>query len=136
MSTNTVIRGCGFHHAAIQTTNFEAAKAFYRDVMGCRVAHECDIDVRKLCLLDLGDGSHIEIIGIPQSMVPAGPTQAFPLVHIALRVDDVDAAVDRVRAAGRPLTMEPKDVSLGTMPVRVAFFDGPSGESVELFQVK
>ena len=35
-----------------------------------------------------------------------------------------------------PVTVEPKEVRLNTLPATVAFFTGPSGESVELFQEK
>ncbi len=46
---------------------------------------------------------------------------------------DVDAAIARVRAAGRPITLEPRDAVLGDYPVRVGFFKGPAGEIVEFF---
>jgi hypothetical protein len=50
-----------------------------------------------------------------------------------LAVDDVRGAVERVRAAGRPITVEPKDVVLAGRPTTLAFFQGPGGESVEFF---
>ncbi|HOJ20318.1 MAG TPA: VOC family protein [Armatimonadota bacterium] len=136
MAGNTVVAGCGFHHVAIQTTDYEATKQFYTQVLGFRPANEWTMDVRQLCLLDMGDGGYVEVVGIPESMVPEGNIKQFPMVHLAIRVADVDAAVDRVRAAGRPITIEPKDVLLGTVPARIAFFQGPNGEVIELFQEK
>ncbi|HHX42136.1 MAG TPA: VOC family protein [Armatimonadetes bacterium] len=136
MAGNTVVAGCGFHHVAIQTTDYETTKRFYTEVLGFRPANEWKMDVRQLCLLDMGDGGYVEVVGIPASMVPEGDIKQFPMVHLALRVADVDAAVDRVRAAGRAITIEPKDVLLGTMPARIAFFQGPNGEVIELFQEK
>jgi len=136
MAGNPVVAGCGFHHVAIQTTDYETTKRFYTEVLGFRPANEWKMDVRQLCLLDMGDGGYVEVVGIPASMVPEGDIKQFPMVHLALRVADVDAAVDRVRAAGRAITIEPKDVLLGTMPARIAFFQGPNGEVIELFQEK
>lgn len=131
MSTNSLIAGCGFHHAAIQTTDYEGTKRFYTEVLGCRLAHEWASGERRLCLLDLGDGGHIEVISAAEAPSAA---QQYPIIHLALRADDVDAAIARVRAAGRPVTMEPKDVMLGDKPARVAFFQGPNGEVLEFFR--
>ncbi|MBI3946102.1 MAG: VOC family protein [Armatimonadetes bacterium] len=132
MSSNPVVKGLGFHHAAIQTTDYEATRRFYTEVLGCRLAREWSAGERRLCLLDLGDGGYIEVIGSP---APAGPetVKQAPMIHLALRCADVDAAIARVRAAGRPVTIEPKDALLGDLAVRLAFFQGPSGEILELF---
>ena len=43
--------------------------------------------------------------------------------------------IEKVRAAGRPVTMEPSDKALGPdYPIRVAFCTGPAGEEIEFFQ--
>ena len=84
-------------------------------------------------LLDTGDGNYFEISqGDPEQDQAVGLFQ-----HIALRADDCDAAMEAVLATGAEVTMEPKDVSLsGTPPLqlRIAFFKGPDGEIIELFQ--
>jgi glyoxylase I family protein len=54
-----------------------------------------------------------------------------------LRTDDCDAALERARAAGAEVTVEPKTVAIfgePKIPVRLAFFKGPDGEICELFQ--
>ncbi|MDH7571819.1 MAG: VOC family protein [Armatimonadota bacterium] len=135
MSANRVVKGLGFHHAAVQTHRYEETKRFYTEVLGCRLRLEWEMGERKLALLDLGDGGHIEVIGVPASPNDA-PAKQAPMIHLALRVEDVDAAVARVRAAGCPVTVEPKDVTLGSLPVRVAFFQGVNGEVLEFFQEK
>ena len=129
MSTNAVIEGLGFHHAALQTTDYEGTKRFYTEVLGCRLAREWGSGDRRLCLLDLGDGGCIEVIGAAEA--PTEPVQQFPMIHLALRVADVDAAIARVPPAdGHP---EP-DADLGGKSVRIAFFLGPCGELLEFFQ--
>jgi len=130
---NPAIPGCGFHHISIMTRDFETSLAFYRDVLGMRVHFTWDSAGRPFGLLDAGDGAYIELQGPkPDSNVDV---PAIPLAHFALATTDARAAIEKVRAAGYAVTVEPKDVNLGgTLPVTVAFFTGPSGESVEFFQ--
>jgi glyoxylase I family protein len=131
-SINTVLPGLGFHHIAVQTRDYEGTVRFYQEVLGCRLVHAWEADIRKLCLLDLGDGGHIEVIGTPAAPEPA--PQGPPMIHATFCVDDVDAAIQRVRQAGCPITVEPKTVDLGGMRVRLGFFQGPNGEILEFFR--
>jgi catechol 2,3-dioxygenase-like lactoylglutathione lyase family enzyme len=129
---NTTVPGCGFHHISIMTQNLEESLRFYRDVLGMPVRLEFQVAGRPFALLDMGDGSYIEL----QAPKPDTAEQAAgnPLVHFALAARDVRASIEKVRQAGYPVTVEPKDVQLNTLAASVAFFTGPSGESVELFQ--
>jgi len=57
--------------------------------------------------------------------------------HVALRTNDTDAALERARAAGCEVWVEPKTLlNLGNSgaDVRLAFFKGPDGELIEFFQ--
>lgn len=57
--------------------------------------------------------------------------------HVAFRSNDVDKAVAAAVAAGAIVTVEPKDVVLGSnpsTPVRIAFVKGLNGEILEFFQ--
>jgi glyoxylase I family protein len=104
----------------------------YRDVHGMQVRLETILGVRHFALLDMGDGSYVELVMNPENNGLLAPGN--PLVHFALATHDVRGVIEKLRAAGYPITMEPKDIQLGTLPASVAFFTGPSGESVELFQ--
>ena len=56
--------------------------------------------------------------------------------HYAFATDAVDEIIEKVRHAGYEVTMEPVDKVIPTeppFPIRIAFFTGPCGESVELF---
>lgn len=128
---NQTIPGCGFHHISIQTQNYDAALRFYRDVLGMSLKCTFDVGGRPFALLDMGDGSYVEL---QAPKAEAGGQVGNVLVHFALATSDVRAAIEKVRAAGCTVTVEPKHVMLDTMPAVVAFFNGPSGESVELFQ--
>lgn len=132
---NSVIAGCGTHHIALQTSDWEASLKLYRDVLGMEVVAEFGSAERKIVLLDIGDGSHMELfaptVDTPQ---PASASINGPLMHFALATSDARAAIEHVRRAGYEVTVEAKDLDLGPLKVTIAFFNGPSGESVEFFQ--
>ena len=86
---------------------------------------------RKIVLVDMGDGSHLEQLG-PRldgqgSEIAASPIH--PLVHLALTTTDARAALEKVRSAGYPVTVEPKEVVLNTLAVT-------NDETIEFFQVR
>jgi len=130
MSNNRVIGGGGFHHVAIRVHDFDASVKFYIEVLGFTERVRWGEGNGRGILLDTGDGNYLEIFagGAP------GPKPEGAFLHLALRTDNVDKAIEVARAAGMEVTVEPKDVSLGTVPARIAFFKGPDGEIIELFQ--
>jgi len=132
---NAVIAGCGMHHVAVHARDWEASLRLYRDVLGMEPIAEFGAPERKIVLLDTGDGSHMELFA-PTAESPAEGSESpnDPVTHFALAVDDARAATEHVRAAGYEVTMEPKDVQLDSLNVTIAFFTGPSGESVEFVQ--
>jgi catechol 2,3-dioxygenase-like lactoylglutathione lyase family enzyme len=132
-STNRLIPGCGTHHLAVQTQDLEASLRLYRDVLGMPVVAEFGPPERRILLLDIGDGSHIELFEPPPGFIAPAPGQ-YPLMHIALRTSDTRQATEHVRAAGYTITTEPKDVQLGSIKATIAFFNGPAGELIEFFQ--
>lgn len=135
-TTNKIIAGGGCHHIAVQTRDWEASLRLYRDVLGMPVVAQFGSPERKIWLLDMGDGSHIEVFQ-PKADTPAPGSVApnDPVTHFALTATDTRAATEHVRAAGYQITVEPKDVDLGGMQVTISFFLGPNGESIEFFQV-
>ena len=134
-TTNKVIAGLGSHHVAVQTRDYEAAVAFYRDVLGMRKTVEFNAGGRRICLLDIGDGSHLELFEPLPDGSSSENTGAGALFHFALATSDIESALERVRAAGMKITVEQRDAQLGGLDVTIAFFEGPSGEVIEFFQV-
>jgi glyoxylase I family protein len=87
---------------------------------------------QTVAMLDMGDGTYIELFSGGSGEKPRGP-----LLHFALRTDDCEAATQRARAAGGTITLEPIDMVLEgdpPVPVRYSFCDGPDGEQIELLQ--
>jgi glyoxylase I family protein len=132
---NSVIAGCGTHHIAVQTRDWDASIRLYGDVLGMSVVAEFGSPERRIALLDAGDGSHVELFQpTASSPKPGDAATNDPVMHFALATTDARGAIERVRAAGYDVTMEPRDVSLGAIQATIAFFRGPNGEIVEFFQ--
>lgn len=131
--TNGNIAGGGIHHVALRVSDFDTSRTFYADGLGMKEVHAWGETGKRALMLDTGDGSILEIFeGRP---MPADVEGSY--LHIALRTTDCDAAIEAARTAGATITVEPKDVDIPSNPeykVRIAFFKGPDGEILELFQ--
>ncbi len=132
---NQAIAGLGSHHIAVQTQDYEASIAFYTEVMGMEQTVEFSSGGRRITLLDIGDGSCLELFEPLPGTSPSGDAADNVVFHFALTTTDIEPALERVRAAGMEVTVELKTVDLGPLNVSLAFFKGPGGEVVELFQV-
>jgi catechol 2,3-dioxygenase-like lactoylglutathione lyase family enzyme len=134
---NTTVPGCGLHHISVQARDWEASLRFYRDVLGMKPVVEFEVRGRTMALLDVGDGSHIELCApLPDTPAPGSPAANDPILHIALATTDTRAALEHVRRAGYAVTVEPRDVDLSGLLVTVAFCKGPNGELIEFFQTR
>ena len=85
-------------------------------------------------MLACNDGTFIEVFsGSSAEKLPEG---AF--IHLALRVDDCDAAYNAAIAAGCTCQAEPKTTTVPARPqpftVRIAFVYGLDGEVLEFMQ--
>jgi glyoxylase I family protein len=130
--TNQTLGGGGFHHVSMRVRDIEASIRFYTEALGFVHKLTWGQGPKRTVLLDTGDGNYFEISGgRTEDASPAGH-----FAHIALRATDCDAVIEQVRAVGAEVTVEPRDVSLPSdppTPIRIAFFKGPDGELIELF---
>ena len=123
----------GVHHIALKPNKEVYAKAvdFYSNVLGCEIVRQWGEGDESGCMLSCGDNTVMEILHGDYD----GTKNFGAHNHIAFSVDEVDSFLEEIRAAGYEVTMEPTEVNIGgTYLVRVAFFMGPVGESVELFK--
>lgn len=135
--TNQLLGGGGFHHVAIRVVDFDAAVKFYTEMLGFKEKIRWGEGDGRAIMLDTGDGNYLEIFaGRKASLAPDSAEP--PIIHFAIRTNNIDADIARIRAAGMTITIDPKDVQIpstpGPTPVRLAFFKGPGGEIIELFQ--
>ncbi len=123
----------GIHHIALKCegyARFTETVAFYRDVLEMPVIRTWGEGDTAGAMLDSGAGI-MEISANGDASNPKGS-----LRHIAFQVDSVEACLEKVRAAGYSVTMEPKDHTFASQPpypVRIAFCIGPVGEEIEFF---
>ena len=123
----------GLHHVAVETLDLEASVRFYRDLLGMTVVGRFGRS-RAIVLLDAGNGAGVELFAPwPDADIPRAPA---PLSHLALQVADAYAAVETVRAAGFAVVEEPVRKRLDSIDAVIAFIEGPSGETIELIEVK
>ena len=115
--SNPVIGGGGFHHVAIRAHDFDASVKFYTEALGFTEKIAWGEDRGRAIMLDTGDGNYLEIFA-----------------------NDVDGAIERARGDVAGVTVEPKSIEINSTPqptpVRLAFFKGPDGEIIELFDNK
>jgi methylmalonyl-CoA/ethylmalonyl-CoA epimerase len=110
-------------HTGIAVADLDQSIPFYRDVLGMPLVHRETIPEQgvEAALLDIGD-SHVELIaplapdtGVARFLEQRGPG----LHHVAYRVDDIEAALASLSAAGvRLIDERPR---LGIRGSRVAF---------------
>lgn len=124
---------CGIHHVALKcdgTAEFEKTLHFYQNVLGLEPVRSWGEGENAGAMLSTGDGL-LEIFASGRKL-PQGAIR-----HFALRTERVDDCVAAVRAAGYPITVEPKDIVIASnppFPARIAFCTGPVGEEIEFFQ--
>lgn len=122
----------GVHHIALKCKGmeqFEKAIHFYRDLLGMDVVRAWGEEPNCGIMLDIGNGSVMEIFSNADEQLGLGTIR-----HFALATDDVDACAKVCADAGYDVFTQPKDIVIGAdYPVRIAFVTGPVGEEVEFF---
>ena len=109
------------HHVSLNVPDVRAGIAFYTDVLGGTVREDRP---------DFGVAGAWINLGTQQVHLIEAPVPPNYGQHFAVRVGDLDAVVDELRAKG----LEVGDpVAVG--PNRQTFVNDPAGNAVELHQV-
>lgn len=110
-------------HVGIAVSNLDEARKFYENVLGIKVTATEEVAEQKVvtAFLPLGE-SEIELLA---PTAPDSPIARFiekrgeGIQHIALRVDNIEAALEQLKAAGvRLIDQEPRR---GAGGARIAF---------------
>ena len=125
----------GLGHIAIYTKDMDESIAFYEKLGGSlrqRAAVSTPNGEKLLALVAFG-GVILELIQSPTPM----PMTEGNIPHLALYVDDVDAAAASIRAAGVDTFLTPEKKVLPDLfgGQENWFFTGPSGEQIELLRM-
>jgi len=117
-------------HIGIVVTDVERSKNFYKEFCGCEPGNLIQDDRYKLQYLDAGGQTIILLQRLPSD--PEAPRRCGVHDHIAFQVQNIDTAVEKLRAAGVKLQMhEPKVEIIGA---KIFYFEGPDGERLEYVQ--
>ena len=130
------VRPRGLHHAGVVVSDLDASVAFYGEMFGAAVSVRVDEEALSLVMLDLGN-AFVELVvfrpRVPGAPLPAG--NAVGAGHVALLVEDVAGAIDRLRARGVRFEGPPRRVQSGPTAGHVlAFCLDPDGNRIELIQ--
>jgi len=121
----------GLAHIGIYTADPEKCAKFYVENLGFRRYHEKQMGPEmKICFVELG-GCVIEFVGGHQDGIPDGTVD-----HICLNVQGIDELVADLKAKGVEFENDGNVGYLAALfptPVKNAFFRGPAGERIELF---
>jgi glyoxylase I family protein len=115
------MRPSGFHHVAICVDDADAAKTFYCDVLGFTSVSARPAEFGPGHWLDAG-GQQLHLMEVADPTSNPG--------HFALRVDDLDAVVTEISAAGVRVDRIPHTPGAGQQ----AFLRDPAGNVIELNQ--
>jgi methylmalonyl-CoA epimerase len=104
--------GSKINHLGIAVRSIDQALAFYRDQLGLAVASRETVAIEKVhaAMLSVGE-SRIELLEAtgPDSVIAKFiDKRGEGLHHVALNVPDLNAAVERLKAAGARLLNEPR----------------------------
>jgi methylmalonyl-CoA epimerase len=121
-------------HLGIMVADLDAALRFYTETLGLEAG---PVETReqppiRRCCIRLGD-AELELIEArdpEQTMMQFLPHRGPGLYHVGLRVDDVDAETQRLRAHGVPLVGEIREGS--GMRIQYLHPDAAQGTMIEL----
>ncbi len=131
---NSKIPGCGFHHIAIRTSDWDKSIAFYCDGLGFAPKIRWGAAPTRAIMLDTGDGNYLEVFEREQAPTLTGEPN---LLHLCFRADDCEAAYQTALAAGatdKTAPLVPGAFTELGLKTKIAFVVGPDGEIIEFFE--
>jgi glyoxylase I family protein len=135
-------------HIGVSVFDLEKSVEFYRDVVGMEIEYRAHHKGEKISqVVDVADATldicvvkkgsvRLELIdyGKPEKKRVQYKDQSSPgLIHIAMKVSDVDAACRRMKALGYGFNSEPM-VTRENGP-KICYFRGPDNVVMELYEV-
>ncbi|MFB7937712.1 VOC family protein [Streptomyces sp. NPDC056049] len=129
------------HQCFIAVDDHEAALGFYRDALGFEIRKDVDFGGMRWVTLGSPAQPDVEIVLEPPLADPGATEEDRKAVAellakgllrgVNLRTADVDAAFEKVRAAGADVLQEPVDQPYG---VRDCAFRDPAGNMIRIAQ--
>jgi catechol 2,3-dioxygenase-like lactoylglutathione lyase family enzyme len=124
----------GLWNYAIKVADIEQATVFYVEALGAEVRIRSEVLGCAYALIRLGATRVILFEKAPYEDL-IGRTLPLGFLHDVYEVDDFEAQISRLRAAGVSFLMEPRTVEAAFGKRRIAFFETPDGMRTEVMQI-
>jgi lactoylglutathione lyase len=120
----------------LRVGNLERSIKFYTEILGMELLRQKDYPDGKftLAFLGYGDEKHNTALELTYNWDTHSYDLGKGFGHLAIEVDDVYLAADRIRAQGGKIIREPGPMNAGT--TLLAFVADPDGYEIELLQPK
>lgn len=123
-------------HTMIRVGNLEKSIAFYTNILGMRLLRQKDYPGGRFTLAFVGYGNEVDNSVI--ELTHNWDTETYDLGsgfgHLAIEVDDVYEAAEKIRQQGGEIIREPGPMNAGT--TIIAFVKDPDGYEIELLGPK
>lgn len=123
-------------HTMLRVGDLDRSLEFYTNVLGMRLLRKKEYPSGKFTLAFVGyeDESSASVLELTWNWEKDHYNLGDGYGHIAIAVDDVYQACERIRAAGGKIVREPGPMSHGSTVL--AFVQDPDGYMIELLAVK
>ena len=123
-----------FLHTMLRVGDLQRSIDFYTKVLGMKLLRTTDRPEQKYTLAFVGYRSNPEQAELELTYNYGVDKYDLGTAygHLAIGVDDVHSACERIRASGGTITREPGPVKGGT--TMIAFVQDPDGYKIELIQ--
>ncbi len=121
-------------HTMIRVGDLDKSIKFYVDVLGMKLIRKHDYESGRFTLAFVGYGEekNSTVIELTHNWDIKEYNLGNGFGHLAIAVDDVYAACDKIRAAGGKITREPGPMKHGS--TILAFVEDPDGYKIELLE--
>ncbi len=123
-------------HTMLRVGDLERSVKFYTEIMGMKLLRQKDYPEGKFTLAFLGYGDEKQHTAL--ELTYNWDTDHYDLGngfgHLAIEVEDVYQAAEKIRTAGGKIIREPGPMNAGS--TLIAFVADPDGYEIELLQPK
>ena len=123
-------------HTMIRVGDLEKSINFYTEILGMKLLRQKDYPDGKFSLAFIGYGNEQDnsVIELTYNWDTDNYDLGSGFGHLAIEVDDVYAAAEKIRDQGGKIIREPGPMNAGT--TIIAFVEDPDGYQIELLAPK